>query len=389
VTANLSDMTYQPPQVPPAAVRRLRLTDYRSYGSLDLELDQRPLALYGSNGSGKTNLLEAISFFAPGKGLRSAGADQVARKEAGQPAAVWGVYAELESRGDIFRLGVGAREGARRECRLEGQPATINELARMMPMIWLTPAQDRLFAGPRADRLKFFDRLVYAADPALGEAANAYEKLRTRRQKLLDDGRPDDSWLKALEMEMAGHGVAMAAARLDALIRLQAEIDVRPEGVFPKANLSLDGAVESDLADGMKIGEVEDRFAEALRNGRSRDAAAGRTLTAGPHRTELLAAHREKDQPAGDCSTGEQKALILTLTLAQARVLSRRAGLVPLLLFDEACAHLDAARREGLSREILATGSQAWLTGVERVLFEPFADQAQYFEIAPGLVSAA
>jgi DNA replication and repair protein RecF len=382
-------MNEQPPQVPPAAVRRLRLTDYRSYDRLDLELDRRPLALYGANGSGKTNLLEAVSFFAPGKGLRSAGADQVARKAGGQAAPVWGVHAELETRGDVYRLGVGAREGARRECRLEGQPATINELARMMPMIWLTPAQDRLFAGPRADRLKFFDRLVYAADPALGEAANAYEKLRSRRQKLLDDGQPDDSWLKALEMEMAGHGVAMAAARLDALIRLQAEIDVRPEGVFPKADLSLDGAVESDLAEGLKIGEVEDRFAAALRHGRARDGAAGRTLTPGPHRTELLASHREKEQPAGDCSTGEQKALILTLTLAQARVLSRQAGLVPLLLFDEACAHLDAARREGLSQEILATGSQAWLTGVERVLFEPFAHQAQYFEIAPGLVSSA
>ena len=389
MTADISEMNAQPPQVPPAAVRRLRLTDYRSYGSLDLELDRRPLALYGANGSGKTNLLEAVSFFAPGKGLRSAGADQVARKAGGQAASIWGVHAELETRGDVYRLGVGAREGARRECRLEGQPATINELARMIPMIWLTPAQDRLFAGPRADRLKFFDRLVYAADPALGEAANAYEKLRSRRQKLLDDGQADESWLKALEMEMAGHGVAMAAARLDALIRLQAEIDVRPEGVFPKADLSLDGAVESDLADGLKIAEVEDRFAEALRHGRARDGAAGRTLTPGPHRTELLASHREKAQPAGDCSTGEQKALILTLTLAQARVLSRQAGLVPLLLFDEACAHLDAARREGLSREILATGSQAWLTGVERVLFEPFGDKAQYFEIAPGEVSAA
>lgn len=194
--------------------------------------------------------------------------------------------------------------------------------------------------------------------------------------------------LAALESEMAGHGVAMAAARLEALIRLQGEIDARPEGAFPQADLALDGAVEADLAEGMDAGAAEDRFAAALREGRNRDAAAGRTLTRGPHRTELLARHRDKDQPAGDCSTGEQKALILTLALAQARALGRQGGIAPLLLFDEACAHLDAARREGLAREILATGSQAWLTGVERVLFEPFGDRIQYFEVDAARVVA-
>lgn len=370
-----------PPPVPPAAVRRLRLTDFRCYAALDLELEPAPVALYGANGAGKTNLLEALSFLVPGRGLRSAGADGVARKDASGAAEAWAVFAEMETRDGEVRLGVGARNGGRRETRIDGEPAPQGELARLVPMIWLTPAQDRLFAGPRADRLKFFDRLVYAADPAHAEAATAYDKVRTRRQRLLDEGQADPAWLNALESEMAGHGVAMAAARLDALIRLQGEIDARPEGAFPQADLALDGAVEADLADGLDAGAAEDRFAAALRDGRRRDGAAGRTLTRGPHRTELVARHRDKDQAAGDCSTGEQKALILTLALAQARALARQGGVAPLLLFDEACAHLDALRREGLAREILATGSQAWLTGVERVLFEPFGEQVQYFEV--------
>lgn len=375
-----------PPLAPPAAVRRLRLTDFRCYGTLDLDLDPRPVAIFGENGSGKTNLLEAVSFLAPGKGLRSAGADRVVRREGEERAESWAVFAELEGRGEAYRIGVGSREGSRRETRIDGEPATQFELGRLAPMIWLTPAQDRLFAGPRADRLRFFDRLVYAADPAHGDAATAYEKTRTRRQRLLEDGRPDPAWLDAIEHEMAGYGVAMAAARLDALARLQSGIDDRPGGVFPQADLALDGAVEADLAETASASEAEDRFAAALKEGRARDAAAGRTLTAGPHRTELLARHREKDQAAADCSTGEQKALILTLALAQARVLAAQGGLAPLLLLDETCAHLDAARREGLAREILATGSQAWLTGVERVLFEPFGDHAQFLEIAGATV---
>tara|TARA_R110002051_G_scaffold315152_1_gene393162 strand:- start:79102 stop:80280 length:1179 start_codon:yes stop_codon:yes gene_type:complete len=378
--ADTDDVNSPPPAIP-AAVRRLRLTDFRCYPALDLEIDARPVALYGENGSGKTNLLEALSFLAPGRGLRSAGADGVARKLDGVSAPAWGVFAEIETFSGDFKLGVGARAGGRRETRIDGDPAQQVELSRLIPMIWLTPAQDRLFAGPRADRLKFFDRLVYAADPAHAEAATAYEKTRVRRQRLLDDGRADPVWVDALETEMAGHGVAVAAARLEALIRLQAEIDARPEGAFPQADLALDGAVESDLASGVSVPDAEDRFVRALRDGRSRDGAVGRTLTRGPHRTELVTRHRDKDQPAGDCSTGEQKALILTLALAQARVLAQRNAIAPLLLFDEACAHLDATRREGLAREILATGSQAWLTGVERVLFEPFGDGAQYLRV--------
>ena len=370
------------------AIRRLRLTGYRSYAALDLELTRAPILLFGPNGAGKTNLLEAVSFLTPGRGLRSAGADAVARKGAAGLAPSWGVWAQAETRDGVVELGAGAQGGGRRETRIDGDPAPQAELGRLMPMIWLTPAHDRLFAGPRADRLKFFDRLVYAADPAHADAANAYEKIRSRRQKLLDDAAPDAAWLDALESEMAGHGVAMAAARLEALIRLQAAIDTGPElageSVFPRADIALEGAVEADLAEGMDIAEAEDRFAQALRAGRRRDAAAGRTLTAGPHRTELGARHREKDQAAADCSTGEQKALILSLALAQADVLAKRSGAAPLLLLDEACAHLDQRRRDGLAARIEALGAQAWLTGVEPVLFEAFGPDAQRLEIAPG-----
>ena len=384
-----TDAMTSPPPVIPAAVRRLRLSEFRCYETLELEVDARPVALFGENGAGKTNLLEALSFLAPGRGLRSAGADGVARKQDGISAPAWAVYAEIETYDGCFKLGAGARAGGRRETRIDGDPAQQAELSRLIPMIWLTPAQDRLFAGPRADRLKFFDRLVYAADPAHAEAATAYEKTRVRRQRLLDDGRADPAWVAALETEMAGHGVAVAAARLEALIRLQTEIDARPEGAFPQADLALDGAVEADLAAGISAPDAEDRFARALREGRGRDGAVGRTLTRGPHRTELMTRHRDKDQPAGDCSTGEQKALILTLALAQARVLALRNSIAPLLLFDEACAHLDAARRDGLAHEILATRSQAWLTGVERVLFEPFGDRAQYLRVQDGSVFPA
>ena len=365
----------------PAAVRSLRLTDFRCYQALDLSLDVSPVVLFGENGAGKTNLLEAISFLSPGRGMRSAGADGVARKAGIDRAKEWAVFAEVETKFGEYRLGVGAREGGRRTNRIDGDPAQQGALARILPMIWLTPAQDRLFAGPRADRLKFFDRLVYAADPAHADAASAYEKTRVRRQRLLDEGRTDPAWLDAIEIEMAGHGVAMASARLDALARLQAEIDRRDGGVFPQAELSLDGAVEVDMAEGLMAGEAEDRFAAALYEGRQRDAIVGRTLTRGPHRTELVARHRGKDQAAADCSKRKKKALILTLALAQGRVLAGQGGAAPLLLLDEACAHLDQIRREGLAREICDSGSQTWMTGVERSLFEAFDNRAQFLKV--------
>ncbi|TGY89381.1 DNA replication/repair protein RecF [Marinicauda algicola] len=374
---------------PRAAVTRLKLTNFRNYAALDLALDTRPACLYGPNGSGKTNLVEAVSFLGPGRGLRAAGADAVRRKTAQGPAEIWAVFAEALTREGPVTLATGAdpADPARRKTRLEGAAATQTELARLFPMMWLTPREDRLWAGPRADRLKFFDRLVLAGEPTHGQTALDYEKAMRQRQRLLDRAeegtRIDPDWLAALEAEMAASGVALAAARLEALVRLQGEIDARPESRFPKAALGLEGTVESLLAEGARAGEAEDRFAAMLEQARRRDGAAGRPLT-GPHRTEIAALHREKDQPAAECSTGEQKALILGLALAQCAALTRAKGAAPVLILDEACAHLDAARREGLANAILEIGLQAWLTGVERGLFESFADAAQYVEVSEG-----
>ena len=368
---------------------RLRLTDFRNYAFLDLRVDPRPVCLVGPNGAGKTNLVEAVSFLGPGRGLRAAGADAVRRKTDEGPAPLWAVHAEAETREGPVTLATGAdpAEPARRRTRLEGAAATQTELARILPLLWLTPREDRLWAGARADRMRFFDRLVLAGDPAHAQTAIRYDKALRERQRLLDrmeDGqRPDPAWLDALEREIAASGVAMAAARLDALVRLQAEIDDRPETAFPKADLALEGLVEADLADGLPALEAEDRFLSALESARRRDAAAGRALT-GPHRTELTARHRGKDQPASDCSTGEQKALVLGLALAQGAALAKVKGSAPVLIFDEACAHLDAARREGLADAILAMGAQAWLTGVESALFSAFGARAQTVAVENG-----
>lgn len=376
------------------AVTRLKLTGFRNYAQLDLTLDARPVALFGPNGAGKTNLVEAVSFLGPGRGVRAAGADAVRMKTGGVPSPVWAVYAEAMTRDGAVSLATGSdpAEPSRRRTRLDGAAATQSDLARLFPMVWLTPREDRLWAGPRADRLKFLDRLVLAGAPDHAAAATAYDKAQRERQRLLDrlqhGGRVDPAWLDALEAEMAQHGVALAAARLDALARLQAEIDARPDNAFPKADLALDGVLEARLAEGMKAGEAEDWFAVTLKAARRRDGAAGRALT-GPHRTELAARHRGKNQPAADCSTGEQKALVLGLALAQAGAVRRSLGAAPVLILDEACAHLDAARREGLAEAILTLEAQAWLTGVEASLFAAFGGGAQHFRIEAGTAQGA
>lgn len=376
------------------AVTRLKLTGFRNYARLDLTLDARPVALFGPNGAGKTNLVEAVSFLGPGRGVRAAGAEAVRMKTGGAPASVWAVYAEAMTRDGAVSLATGSdpAEPSRRRTRLDGAAATQGELARLFPMVWLTPREDRLWAGPRADRLKFLDRLVLAGAPDHAGAALAYDKAQRERQRLLDrldeGARVDPAWLDALEAEMARHGAALAAARVEALARLQAEIDARPDSAFPKADLALDGVLEARLAHGHTAGEAEDWFAGALKSGRRRDGAAGRALT-GPHRTDLAARHRGKDQPAADCSTGEQKALVLGLALAQAGAVRRSQGAAPVLILDEACAHLDAARREGLAEAILALEAQAWLTGVEASLFTAFGAGAQHYRIEAGTAEGA
>ena len=363
------------------ALSRLTLTDFRSYARADLLLDGRPLFLVGPNGAGKTNLLEAVSLFTPGRGLRGSSLAEVGRRLPGEAQGrAWAVSAVVSANGEETQLGTGveAPGAARRTVRIAGETLPPGRLADHLRQVWLTPAQDRLFLEGAAERRRFFDRLVFAAIPRHAAHAQAYEKSNRERMRLLtDEGVPDAAWLDALEARLAEAGALMAEARAMTLTALQAEIDNRGERPFPQARLSLTGEWEQMAAAGAEIADIEAKLARALAAARARDAAAGRALT-GPHRGDLAVIHAEKDRPAAECSTGEQKALILNLVLAQAARLARAAGSPsPILLLDEVAAHLDSRRRGALFDEIEALGLQAFLTGTDEHLFEALKGRAQ------------
>lgn len=368
----------------------LRLTRFRSYAEAAIALDGRPVVLHGANGAGKTNVLEAVSLLAPGRGLRGASVEEIARRAAdGFPEGPWAVSADLSDGEDVRRIGVGQdpANASRKVMRLDGASATQGDLGRLVRVAWLTPAQDRVFAGPRGERLKMFDRLVLALRPEHGTAANRYERAMRERTRLLEEGARDPAWLDGLEAEMAARGAELADARAELLMLLQEAIDARPEGAFPKADLSLGGeggGLEAKLAAGLDRASAEAELAAALKDARRRDAAAGRALV-GPHRTDFAARHRAKAMPAGDCSTGEQKALLVGLALAHARALAAEMGGGPsFLLLDEAAAHLDRDRRAALVEELIALGTQSWLTGTDAELFDAFGDRAQMLKVSEG-----
>ena len=364
-----------------SALSTLTLTDFRSYERAELRADGQTVFLFGPNGAGKTNLLEAISLLSPGRGLRGASIAEVGRRLPGETGGrAWAVSALIHHGDDQVRLGTGTEQtgAARRLVRLEGETVPPGRLADHIRPIWLTPAQDRLFLEAAGDRRRFFDRLVFAAEPAHAAHAGAYEKVLRERMRLLTDetARPDPVWLSALEARMAEAGALMAEARARTLSALQTEIDGRGERPFPQARLSLSGEWEKLAADGVDFADIEARLATALSAARSRDSAAGRALT-GPHRGDLAVVHAEKDRPAAECSTGEQKALILNLVLAQAARLSAlKSTPAPVLLLDEVAAHLDPLRRAALADEIAALGLQAFLTGTDEQLFDPFKGRA-------------
>ncbi|WP_068874329.1 MULTISPECIES: DNA replication/repair protein RecF [unclassified Phenylobacterium] len=373
------------------ALTRLALTDFRSYATAELVLDGRPVWLAGPNGAGKTNLLEAVSFLIPGRGLRGSSLAEVGRRMPGEPLGrAWAVSVTLRADGEETRLGTGVEQAgaSRRVVRVEGEPAPPGRLAEHVRQVWLTPAQDRLFLEGAADRRRFFDRLVFAAEPAHAAHVQAYEKAMRERMRLLTDGPPDPAWLDALEARLAEAGTLMAEARARTLAALAAEIATRGERPFPQARLALTGEWETLAREGAEFTEIEARLARALAAARERDAAAGRALT-GPHRGDLSVIHAEKDRAAAECSTGEQKALILNLVLAQAARLARAQAPSPILLLDEVAAHLDARRRAALFDEIEALGLQAFLTGTDEMLFEGLSGRAQGFRVdASGLAEA-
>ncbi|MDP3661149.1 DNA replication/repair protein RecF [Phenylobacterium sp.] len=362
------------------ALTRLTLTDFRSYASAELALDGRAVFLVGPNGAGKTNLLEAVSLLTPGRGLRGASLAEVGRRMPGEAQGrAWAVAVSIEADGEVVRLGTGIEQAgsARRTVRLEGETVPPGRLADYQRQVWLTPAQDRLFLEGAGERRRFFDRLVFAAEPAHAAHAGAYDKAQRERMRLLIDGAGDPVWLDALEARLARAGALMAASRARALEALSAEIAGRGDRPFPQARLTLTGEWEQMAASGVETDEIEARLGRALALARERDAAAGRALT-GPHRGDLAVWHAEKDRAAAECSTGEQKALILNLVLAQAARLSRAESAPnPILLLDEVAAHLDRRRRAALFDEITALGLQAFLTGTDEHLFEDLKGRAQ------------
>lgn len=374
-------------------IAALTLTDFRSYAGAALALTGQPLVLFGANGAGKTNVLEGLSLFTPGKGLRGATAAEIGRREPGEMVGrAWAVALTLETADGEAKLGTGVQApgAARRVVRIDGETAPPGRLLDFLRPVWATPEQDRLFSDARAARLKFFDRLVFAADPNHAATVAAYEKALRERLRLLTEGAEgraaDPLWLDALEQRLAEAGARAATARAGALTALQAAIDARADRPFPQADLGLDGEAERMAGEGADEADLVAVIGEGLARSRGRDAAAGRSLY-GPHRSDLTALHREKNRPAAEGSSGEQKALALNLILAQATRLKHQAA-APVLLLDEAPAHLDAGRRAALFDEIAALGLPAVLTGTERPLFEALEGRAQFVQVAGGAFQA-
>ena len=377
-------------------IQSLTLTDFRSYAAATLPLAAGTTVLHGPNGAGKTNVLEALSLFTPGKGLRGATAAEMGRREPGEAAGrPWAVALTIEDAdGEPVRLGTGVQPGSnRRMVRIEGETAAPGRLLDWLRPVWATPEQDRLFSDARAERLKFFDRLVFAADPDHAAVVAIYERALKERLRLLTEaaehGRaPDEVWLEALETRLADSGARAAAARAEALATLQAGIDARDDRPFPQADLALDGDAERAAGEGQAAETVAALLAEGFRRARARDGAAGRSLF-GPHRTDLTALHRQKNRPAAEGSSGEQKALVLNLILAQiGRLAASGSTARPILLLDEAPAHLDAGRRAALFDEIEALGRdggvQAVMTGTERALFDGLNGRAAFVRVEGG-----
>lgn len=367
-------------------ITRLRLTAFRCHAALDLTCGNGAVVLTGANGLGKTNILEAISMLAPGRGLRSVALDAMLQVSAA-PGSGWTVTADLDGPLGAVRAGVAyapaisqtghqeTAKGGSRKVRIDGTNRKVEELTPVVPQLWLTPAMDRLFIDAAGGRRKFLDRFAQTLDVTLTRHSGAFEKAMRERNRLLQTPNTPfsgNSWLDALEEEMALHGVAIAAARLTALDALAVGLAAIPETAFPRASIALDGTLEAALRDQAAV-DVEDAYRARLLRARHLDASAGRSLE-GPHRSDLLVHYAAKNMPARDCSTGEQKALLVGLILAQAHSVAARTGDVPILLLDEVAAHLDAHRRAALADILSALGGQSWITGTEPAVFDGFAE---------------
>jgi len=370
---------------PRLSVARLTLSRFRCYERLRVETDPRPVVLVGSNGAGKTNLLESLSFLVPGRGLRRARLSEVTRQVPGGETAGggWAVAARLSRAEGSVDIGTGceAAEGAaeRRQVRIDGEDARGQAaLAEVASAVWLTPHMDRLFSDGASGRRRFLDRMVFGLDPAHAGRVSAYEHAMRERSRLLRAGDGDRTWLAALEDTMAERGIAIAAARRDMATRLD-EACARADGPFPAAGLAMSGDVEDWLGGGPALA-AEDRLRDGLIRSRPLDAMTGGAAV-GPHRSDLIIRHRDKDVPAEHCSTGEQKAVLIAIVLADVRLQARERGSVPLMLLDEVVAHLDEGRRAALFDAICDLDAQAWMTGTDAALFAPLGARAQRFRV--------
>jgi DNA replication and repair protein RecF len=374
-----------------ALIRRLTLSNFRSYHAAQIELGQAgPVVLTGANGAGKTNLIEAISMLAPGRGLRRATMEELAFSEGD---GAWAVSAEIEGMLGLATLGTGIDPPAgedsapSRICRIDREAvSSAAAFADHLRVVWLVPAMDPLFNGPASERRRFLDRLVLAVDAQHSSRVAALERSLRSRNRLLEDAVSDSHWLDAVEHETAEVAVAVAAARAETVGRLAGALaggrDQAPE--FPLAEIALDGWMEKLLPYHSAI-EIEDRYRALLKDNRARDAAAGRTLD-GPHLSDLSVSHAGKGIPASEASTGEQKALLIRLVLAHAGLIKDMTGFAPLLLLDEIIAHLDPTRRAALYDALANLGAQVWMTGADPAAFGDIVGRAQVFEVRGGAV---
>jgi DNA replication and repair protein RecF len=374
-----------------AHIRRLTLSNFRSYHAATLELVQNgAVVLTGANGAGKTNLIEAISLLAPGRGLRRATMEEIAFTEGD---GAWAVSAEVEGMLGLATLGTGIDPPAGedsaplRRCRVDREAvSSAAAFADHLRVVWLIPAMDQIFNGPASERRRFLDRLVLAVDAQHSSRVAALERSLRSRNRLLENPQSDPHWLDAVEHETAELAVAVAAARAETAGRLSAALAAgqNSSSPFPNAEIALEGWMENLLPE-HSAGDVEDRYRALLKDNRARDAAAGRTLD-GPHRSDLAVTHAGKGIPASDASTGEQKALLIRLVLAHAGLIKDMTGFAPLLLLDEMVSHLDPARRAALYDALTALGAQVWMTGADPAAFGDIAARAQVFEVRPGCV---
>lgn len=372
-----------------AAVARLILQDFRSYEALDLPVEGQIVALAGENGAGKTNILEALSLLTPGRGLRRADLAAMARQGGDGSFAASVTLAD-----EMGRLGVGLgpadTEGRRpRLARIDGaNVGSALAFSDYVRVVWLTPDLDGLFRGAAGDRRRFLDRLVLAIDPGHAARSNALERALRSRNRILDENPHQSSWLEAVEREVAELGVAVAAARAEAVARIGAIMAETRDGAspFPQATLALEGEIDRLVAQGSAL-DAEDAYRDLLRLNRQRDRAAGRTLV-GPQASDLEVRHLQKDMPAGLGSTGEQKGLLIGLVLAHARLVASMSGIAPLVLLDEVAAHLDPRRRAALYEALTGLGCQIWMTGADPALFGDLPPGSQRLAVTAGRVEA-